>query len=115
LKKLKYEYFYSIYLLCYTEISLNENHNNSLSEFNDDEENYDTNSIIASELSSEDEAIDDNDDDDDEDDEDEDNSRQEKSLCPEEPLTEDETEVCINNLLSLFNININFFLLISER
>ncbi|XP_060858503.1 protein PFC0760c-like [Metopolophium dirhodum] len=64
------------------EITLNENHNNSLSEFNDDEENYDTNSIIESELSSEDEAIDD----------DEDNSRQGKSLCTEEPLTEDETE-----------------------
>jgi len=85
--------------LCYTEITLNEIHNNSLSEFNDNEENYDTNSIIGSELSSSDEAIDD----------DEDNSRQGKSLCPEEPLTEDETEVCINMLLSLFNIYINFF------
>eukprot|EP00102_Acyrthosiphon_pisum_P025635 XP_016662845.1 PREDICTED: claspin isoform X4 [Acyrthosiphon pisum] len=72
------------------EITLNENHNNSLSEFNDDEENYDTNSIIASELSSEDEAIDD--DEDEEIDDDEDNCRQGKSLCPEEPLTEDETE-----------------------
>lgn len=91
-------------MFCYTDITLNKNHNNSLSEFNDDEENYDTNSI-ASELSSEDEAIDD----------DEDNSRHAKSLCPEEPLTEDETEVCINILLSLFNINIKLFLLISER
>jgi len=72
-------------LLCYIDITLNENYNNSLAEFNDDEENYDTNSIIASELSSEDEAFDD----------DEDNSRQGKSLCPEDSLTEDETEVCI--------------------
>ncbi|XP_022171942.1 claspin-like isoform X2 [Myzus persicae] len=66
------------------DISLNENHNKSLYEFNDDEENYDTNSILASESSSEDEAIDD--------DEDEDNSRQGENLCPEEPITEDETE-----------------------
>ncbi|KAL4135445.1 hypothetical protein QTP88_007054 [Uroleucon formosanum] len=68
------------------EINLNDNHNDSLAEFNDDEENYDTNSIMASELSSEDEAIDD----------DEDNSRQGKSLCSEEPLSEDETENVTN-------------------
>lgn len=78
-------------MLCYTEINLNDNHNDSLAEFNDDEENYDTNSIMASELSSEDEAIDD----------DEDNSRQGKSLCSEESLSEDETEVYIM-LLSFF-------------
>lgn len=84
-------------ICCYIDISLNENHNKSLYEFNDDEENYDTNSILASESSSEDEAIDD--------DEDEDNSRQGENLCPEEPITEDETEVCIIMFLSLFNIN----------
>jgi len=90
--------------LCYTEISLNENHNNSLFEFNDDEENFDTNSNIASELSSEDEAIDDDDDNDDDNDDDDDNSRQEKSLS-----TEDETEVCINILLSLFKLICYYF------
>ncbi|KAE9523713.1 hypothetical protein AGLY_015931 [Aphis glycines] len=44
------------------EITYKENHNNSLSEFNDDEENYDGNSSVASELSSDDEAIDNNED-----------------------------------------------------
>jgi len=87
--------------LCYIDISLNENHNNSLSEFNDDEENYDTNSILASELSSEDEAIDDDDD----------NSMPGKNLCPEEPLTEDETEVCINILLYSILIFYEIYLL----
>ncbi|XP_025196717.1 claspin-like [Melanaphis sacchari] len=97
------------------ECTLNENHNNSLSEFNDDEENYDDNSVVASELSSDDEAINNSEDesiddnkaigddkneandddenegtDDDDDDDDENNFRQGKNLCSEEPFIEDD-------------------------
>uniref|UniRef100_A0A2S2PHV4 Claspin n=1 Tax=Schizaphis graminum TaxID=13262 RepID=A0A2S2PHV4_SCHGA len=101
------------------EINLNENHNNSLTEFDDDEENYDSNSNVESELSSNDEEIDNNedgsiDDDDeneainddeneeidnnenekidDEDSDEEDNSRQEKQLCSEDDKIEKDTE-----------------------
>lgn len=128
------------YLL--TEITLKENHNNSLSEFNDDEENYDGNSSVASELSSDDEAIDNNENesingdknedesiigdenetiDDEEDDEnkaiddEENNSMQGKNLCSGEPLTQyAETEVCIKCYFCDPILICNFFVILER-